>query len=787
MKAHLTNATVNPVMQIALQTEGRFVIGRSHAADFPLDDPTVSRQHCALIITSNAVQVEDLASSTGTFVNGSRLLGCMRINNGDRITVGNTTFNFSANSDPCEIERYDGVEPQSIPVVLDPEATMLCRPGAPRQAATRETASATVLGVSPSIQLKTRLVIGRDPLCDMPLTSREISRHHAEIREDHGVYTVRDLSSTNGTFLNGVEVRGSIQLLEGSRLRVGPYTFLLRNKCLLPSCQKGNVRVALQQITKTVTNRDTGQTLKLLDNISLVIEPNEFVALLGTSGSGKSTLMDAINGRRPASTGRVIVNDDDFYRAYRYYRRAIGYVPQQDIVHTRLTVKQAFDFTARLRLPKDTSTEEIDRIVTDTIEKMGLADRRHTMIANLSGGQLKRVSLGVELIADPCLLFLDEATSGLDAGTEAKMMALFRQIADEGKTVVCITHNLENVRLCDLVVVLTRGKLAYYGPPAQLPVYFDVNKITEVYERLEGRSPEDWEKTYLASSQYQHYVQERQKKTNISAEVAKQAKSESAPGGSLAECMRQFYVLTERYAILTLQDRKNVSILLAQAPVIALLLALVFSEDKSAPQIAKANAHKLVVFLMAISAIWFGCTNAAKEVVKELPIYLRERAVNLRLSAYLGSKICVLSVLCAVQCVTLLAIVSPLVGLEAQSGALFATLFLTTLCGMMMGLVVSSLVDNSDKAMAIVPILLIPQVIFAGGIKALTGWPEFIGHWLIISYWSFEAMLNSLSADVITILKPVHPWRQDVVSLLLFLLVFFSASLWALRRKDSLR
>ena len=132
---------------------------------------------------------------------------------------------------------------------------------------------------------------------------------------------------------------------------------------------------------------------------------------------------------------------------------------------------------------------------------------------------------------------------------------------------------------------------------------------------------------------------------------------------------------------------------------------------------------------MAISAIWFGCINASREVVKELPIYLRERAVNLELFAYLGSKVLVLTALCAVQCLGLFIIVSPLTSLEADTGKLLLTLLLTAMSGTLMGLVVSSLVDSADKAMAIVPVLLIPQVILANIITPLEGFTRTIAHW----------------------------------------------------------
>src|SRR5262249_16460995 len=154
--------------------------------------------------------------------------------------------------------------------------------------------------------------------------------------------------------------------------------------------------------------------------------PGEFVTLLGPSGSGKSTLMDCLNGRRRATGGQVLANGADFYQHFDSFRQLLGYVPQKDIVHTLLTVHHALYYTARLRLPPDTDRNELKARVEEVLQEMELRPHRNTLVGNLSGGQIKRVSLGAELLARPCLLYIDEATSGLDAGTETRMMRLFR-------------------------------------------------------------------------------------------------------------------------------------------------------------------------------------------------------------------------------------------------------------------------------------------------------------------------------------------------------------------------
>jgi ABC-type multidrug transport system ATPase subunit len=768
--------SATPPVRVELRNPGRVVIGRSKAADLPLNDLSVSRQHCVVELTGGSAMIEDLESSSGTFVNDRPITRAVELRDGDTISLGDTVLRFSFPNQSAPAPP----PPPPPPVPNDSEMTMVIRGSA---APPKETETASL---PEKIPLSDRLVLGREPGCDIALPSRDVSRMHADLTRVTSGYLVRDLHSTNGTFVNGTKIRDSVLLREGDRLRVGAFTFLFKADCLWPSSHKRNARIALRNLSKVVVSADTRQPLTLLDDISLVIEPNEFVALLGPSGSGKSTLMDAINGRRPATSGRVLVNEDDFYQAYEYYRRAIGYVPQQDIVHTSLTVEQALHFSARLRLPADTSATDLEGIVDEVIDKLGLVERRRTLIANLSGGQLKRVSLGVELIADPSLLFLDEATSGLDAGTEAKMMALFRRVADDGKTVVCITHNVENVGLCNLVVVLVRGKLAYYGPPDELTKYFGVTKISDIYDQLESGPPEDWAKRYAQSAYHRRYVVDRLRSVPEAGpgESAIAAPEKLSSRERYLESKRQFQILAQRYRAVAFQDRKNIAILLAQAPIIGVLLGLVFRKDDSAGAAQLAHSHPLVAFLMVISAIWFGCTNAAKEIVKEQSIYLRERAINLDIPAYIGSKVLVLSVLCGLQCLALLWIVLQLTGLDTGMIGTFALLWLTSLAGMMMGLVVSAFVDNVDKATAIVPILLIPQVIFAGAIKALSGVALVIARIGVISYWAYDAFLHLLSGEVRDLVPPKQSLAQDTFLILVLLAAFAAATVWGLHRKD---
>ena len=534
----------------------------------------------------------------------------------------------------------------------------------------------------------------------------------------------------------------------------------------------GGYSLAVEGVSVQVKAGFSNAPLWLLQDVTFPILPNEFVAVLGPSGSGKSTLMDVMTRRRGNYSGRIRINGYDTLSAFDSVRRSIGHVPQKDIVHGALTVEQELTYAAELRNESQGAASAVET-VERVLQSIELQNRRNTRIASLSGGQIKRVSLGVELTADPKVLFLDEATSGLDAGTEARMMELFRTLASGGRTVVCITHNLDHVSMCDRVVVLTRGRLAYCGPPAELTDYFRVNGISAIYDLLESKPAEEWATAYLQSAQYRENVEGRM---GQSLQTQTALAPDPINPNRIVLFARQLGILTRRYTAVTYQDRKNALILLAQAPIIAVLLGIVFRND--------AQNNHLVLFLLCIAGVWCGCSNSAKEVVKELPIYTRERAINLNPFAYLFSKITILSLLCAIQSLTLMAIVSGMTSLSGNWMHQLAIVFLNAINGMLLGLAISSSVGNVDKAMALVPIMLIPQVIFASALKPLAGFSKEVGYWLITTYWAFDGMLNSLNQQPAAPFLAKYSSHQDTTALLLFTLALFGLSAVALKWKD---
>lgn len=509
------------------------------------------------------------------------------------------------------------------------------------------------------------------------------------------------------------------------------------------------IKLEAHELQKSVRDRATRQRKYLLNNINLVINPGEFVGVLGASGSGKSTLIDALSGRRPVN-GAVLYNRTDLYRSSGSLKSAIGYVPQQDIVHRRITVERALTYTALLRLPVTTSLSAVDERIRLVLRRVELADKLRQSIDTpvpLSGGQLKRVNLATELVPNPKILFLDEPTSGLDPGLEEGLMRLFALLAREGRTVLCVTHTLNEIETCDLITVLHAGALVFFGPPSELRQYFRLRRLTDVYKTLESYNALRLAERYQKSELYDEFVVRRVEGNAARAESALvTADARKAVSDSTPLNWRQAKILTRRYVDLIAADKRTLALLLLQAPIIGLVMGSVFSPNGSLAE--RFRVDRQVMFTMVMSAIWLGCLNSAREIVKELPIYLRERAVNLNVGSYLLSKLLPLSALCAVQCVTLLAIVSCMVPIPGSIMERGVVLFLTALAATSMGLMVSALVSSTDKAIATIPLLLIPQMILSDVSIKLEQVSRIVAKASIIAYWSFNAIKQTLPADV---------------------------------------
>lgn len=666
------------------------------------------------------------------------------------------------------------------------------------------------------------VTIGREGNA-MNLPNPQVSRRHAEIRAIQGGHEVRDLGSTNGTFVNGNRI--TVHRLQASDIiQIGPFKLVYDGRSLDQFDQRGAMRIDARSLIRIVSGNRI-----ILNNVSLVVQPREFIALVGGSGAGKSTLMGALSGYNRADKGAVLVNGDDYYANFDAYRAILGYVPQDDILHSSLPVDTALRYTAKLRLPVDTGQSEIESRIERVLNDVEMSEHRGKLVSQLSGGQRKRVSISSELLADPSLFFLDEPTSGLDPGLEKKMMYTLRKLADSGRTIVLVTHATANITQCDHVVFMADGRMVWFGPPSEALQFFNVTSgdFADIYTKLEGDAKPDnplvvtelkrevdfwrqhnqqtnrhprlselWEIRFRNSDAYRKYVWDRLQNAPVapaptpvaaplpqsaapgvySNQISTSIPTPSAPAGRPkpppVSALRQFGILTSRYLRLIASDKRNLLILLLQAPIIGLILLLVAKEEALQNPFS-ANA-RMVPFLLGAVAVWFGILNSAREITKESPIYRRERLANLKIGPYLGSKVLVLAGLCLIQSIILMAVLSSKVDFNPQMttlsafgsptivtreppfglwGSFLVTTFLTSLTGLGVGLLISAWVNSSDKAMSIIPFALIPQIVFA---LALLPLPAALAplSFLTGSRWAMEAYGSAAQ-----LLEPFDPGK----------------------------
>jgi ABC-type multidrug transport system ATPase subunit/pSer/pThr/pTyr-binding forkhead associated (FHA) protein len=752
-------------------------VGRDPANDICIDEPVVSWHHARLEQVTGGYQIVDLGSSNGLTCQ-DRLVERMLLADGDVLWIA-TDVSLTYKITPLAPETMAAEAPALGEAALPtPVAEMLAMRGDEPAATTEEAVQveaaplhATLIGTdTPSsglrkIDLRQRreLTIGRSPENDLQLDYPTISRHHARIRRVGAAeeYVIEDMRSSNGTVVNEevIEPGKLYPLHPGSTLRIGPIKLIFAPESMQLVDESRDLRLDALHL-----NQFVGKGINLLQDISLAILPREFVALVGVSGAGKSTLMNALAGFWPASDGAVLVNETDLYRNFDTYRTDLGYVPQDDIIHKELTTEKALDYAARLRLPGDTTTAERRQAVAGELETLGLKERKDVRVGSLSGGQRKRVSIGVERLTRPGLFFLDEATSGLDPGTENRLMRLLRQLADDGQTILLVTHATKNVMLCDQVVFLAKGgRLAYFGPPGEALEYFGVAEFDEIYEQLEDeRSPEEWAESYRQSPQYGEYVVRRLRDTYGELLDTRPEPSGARAGraglrsGSVAartkvkrpSALSQFAVLVARYMNIIRSDRTNLILMLLIAPVLGAMDLIAWSRNTYDPVEGDASHVMVMLFLASIIPFLVGALSSVREIVKEKAIYRRERTVNLRIVPYLFSKVAVgflfaLYHAAALLILKLVAVDFSHLGLE-NIVLYYLLLVLAVMSGVMWGLLISALAPREEQAMLLVIVVVVVQMVFSGGILPLAQLGtagETIGY-ATSTKWDLEAMVK---------------------------------------------
>jgi ABC transport system ATP-binding/permease protein len=769
----------------------RLTLGRDPTNDLVIDADTVSRRHAVLERRGPTWEIADLGSANGLQTaqgETDRLL----LADGDTFFIGQSVRLEFRQAAPVR----GPVQAAAQAAAAQPAAQAAWPPASLQAPGQAQSAAAQEFDLAPNASL----VLGRGENADVVLSHPQVSKAHARIvRTDAGL-VVEDLGSSTGTYVNGAPVKERA-LAEGDIVRVGTSRLLLTQGKLQMLNEEGNLRVDALHLSRVV-----GKGLRILQDVSLSILPQEFVAIVGGSGSGKTTLLNALCGFHPATGGTVLLNGIDLYQSFSAYRNDFGYVPQDDIIHRELPVLRALTYAAELRMPRDTTPVEHQRRVAEVLQQLDIPKCADQAVRQLSGGPRKRVSMGVELLTRPSLFFLDEATSGLDPGTESQMMRLLRRLADEGRTVVLVTHATKNVMTCDKVVFLARGgHLAYFGDPGEALRYFDVDDFDEIYTRLEEGRPDDWGRRFRGSAAYLENVEAR-----LAAMPRPPARAMSAPGARLpagipmapatapapaaaataaaasaamaapavllpapvmapppaprpvaarpahlrqVSGFRQFQILCKRQLDTIWGDKKTAIMLLAIAPFLGILDFLIWKRDMFDARTGSATQVVMMFFIEAIITILIGCITSVREIVKEDAIYRRERMVGLGVLPFVASKAAVGFMFAVYSAVMLFVFMVASVSFShltaVQTLSLLGPLVLGTFAGVMWGLLVSALAPTEDRAMLLIIVVLVPQFVFSGGVIPMKdiGFAGTVLGWLTSARWELGALVTSARVD----------------------------------------
>jgi ABC-type multidrug transport system ATPase subunit len=574
-----------------------------------------------------------------------------------------------------------------------------------------------------------------------------VSRCHARFVVRMGTMCIEDLGSANGTWVNSERILHVTPLKPGDHISIGTFSLAYDGAFVQVRSHAQGAILGAYAVCKQVRDH---APLFLLRNVTLELPPRELVCVIGASGSGKTTLMNVISGRKKPTSGTVKLGHFDVHECFSLLKQDIAYVPQSDPLHEFLTVKQALAYSARLRLPIDMSDEARDLIIADAARSVGLEARLDAKICSLSGGERKRASLATEILSRPNLLFLDEVTSGLDEATDREIMQLLKRLVGRGMTIVCITHTLANIEeVADAIIVMGEGGLVTFcGSPSQLRAFFGIAHLGEVFETIARDGAEAWHERFEKAFHLRAVG-----RAHAGEHGEPPQRSHRSVFADVRDTLRQFAILTGRNLKLLWGDKRTLVMAVFQSVLVGALLGFAFADFGKGFELGSSKVSFLVV--LGITCIWIGCAGAAKAIVGELPIYLRERDINLSTPAFVFSKFLVMSLFAVCQVLLLMLVCSLLVQeIPGKPWEQFLLASLAAVNGVAIGLIISAVSNSRDQAAVVVPLALAPQLIFGSGMVSHLSWfGEQAAKFLIGAYWSRKAMTAALIAHESGIMK----------------------------------
>jgi ABC-type multidrug transport system ATPase subunit len=565
--------------------------------------------------------------------------------------------------------------------------------------------------------------IGRATDNDIVIPDVLASRHHATLIPSPGGTEIRDNKSINGTFVNGQRVDSAV-LRDNDVVTIGNVDLVFSRGTLArrteteAATRTGGLDV--YGVTWTIEGNKT-----LLDNISLSARPGTLTAIIGPSGAGKSTLARLVAGYTHPSSGQVSFEGHDVHADYASLRSRIGMVPQDDVVHGELTVRQALMYAAELRLPPDTNKADREQVVNEVLEELEMTKHLDTRVDKLSGGQRKRASVALELLTGPSLLILDEPTSGLDPALDRQVMTMLRQLADAGRVVLVVTHSLTYLDVCDQVLLLAPGgKTAFRGPPNMIGPELGTTNWADIFSTVAG-DPESAKRRYLE----RHGPPPPPPATQKPADLGSPTRT---------SVRKQFSTISRRQMRLIISDR-GYFIFLAFLPFIMGALSLSVPGDVGfgvpVPAIQGGEAPNepgQILVLLNVGAIFMGTALTIRALIGERAIFLREQAVGLSTTAYMFAKVFVFAAFALLQSGVVVGInilgkgwgpgaVTSGAVIPNRSLELYVDVAACCVGAAMVGLALSALAKSNEQIMPLLVIAIMSQLVFQGGMIPVTG------------------------------------------------------------------
>ncbi|NOT73797.1 MAG: ATP-binding cassette domain-containing protein [Cyclobacteriaceae bacterium] len=521
-----------------------------------------------------------------------------------------------------------------------------------------------------------------------------------------------------------------------------------------------------------------------LREVNIFEESGNLIALMGASGAGKSTLLQVLNGSEKPSSGQVLINGIDIHRESKKVEGVFGFVPQDDLLIEDLTVYQNLYFAAKLCF-NHLSETEVNLLVLKTLDDLGLSETKDLTVGSplrktISGGQRKRLNIGLELLREPSVLFVDEPTSGLSSRDSENIIDLLKELALKGKLVFAVIHQPSSdiFKMFDRLVILdTGGYQIYYGNPVDAVTYFKQN--INLVNSDQGECPEcgnvNPEQIFniietKVIDEYGNFTNERKiipEQWNIifrdKIKIPTLSTSTEPPHSTLRlpGWTRQIRLFGLRDFLSKLSNRQYLAINLLEAPLLAFILAFItryYNTDDpyhSGYVFIKNLNLPAYLFMSVIVALFMGLTVSAEEIIRDQKILKREAFLHLSRSSYLISKVGILFMISAIQTFLFVLVGNSILEIDGMLFIHWGILFTVSCFANMLGLNISSAFNSAVTIYILIPILLIPQLILSGVVVKFDKLNPLIGNSetvplvgdMMTSRWAFEASMVAQFKD----------------------------------------